>query len=109
MTYRTEPCAYCDAPGQELCGRCGQKTCAVHGSAGQPHCSVCEKELRDDLDEIEFRHQTSTASEQSLASLVSFVGCFLAKRTLRKTFSRRSHQEIAAWRKRAGVVVRPRR
>ena len=119
MTYRSGPCAFCDEQGQLSCPRCAAHVCSTHGPGAAAHCTMCEKELRDDLEEAAFVARLKEGGEDRgifvrrrhpFVDLVDWIASSisksLAERRVRKTFARRTHEDIAAWRKQAGIVAR---
>lgn len=117
MTYRSEPCAFCELTPVERCPRCQVGVCAAHG--GSPHCWACRKELKDDLDVARFTTAVHEAPPDSRAALWnrrsaadafqqlwSWVEEQLARRRVERAFAARSIEDIAAWRRSAGVRTR---
>jgi hypothetical protein len=123
MTYRSGPCSFCDDETREQCPRCGASTCAAHAPtnhAGATFCAICAKELKDDIDEVKFVRDLKQPGEDrgmftrrrsfsfadAMDSIADKIARALDERRARKIFDRRSHGDIAAWRKRAGINVR---
>jgi hypothetical protein len=118
MTYRAALCVRCDETGRESCPRCGDWVCANHRVQGAAHCVTCAKELRDDLDEARFLYELKQPGEDRgifasrrsspLVDAVDWLSArisrALSERRIRKTFARRSRDDIEAWRRRAGVA-----
>jgi hypothetical protein len=116
--YRDEVCAFCSLQAREHCPRCQVPVCDAHAPAGGvPHCTVCAKELKDDLDVVRFAvavHEEPPPSwprlNRSLAEdavrLFERVHLAWQERQTRRRFARRTLADIAEWRRRAGVRVR---
>jgi hypothetical protein len=102
---------------RQTCPRCAEATCAQHAPTTTPHCSVCDKELRDDLDEARFVLDVNEEPDRDFFDLfrrrrglldlvIARVARALAARKVHRTFARRTRAQIAEWRRRAGVAVR---
>lgn len=125
MSYRNGPCTFCDQDGQAACPRCAAWVCASHdvGDVGDKRfCGMCAKELKDDLEEAGFTRavghsndhngvfapqgQFSGAPRDAFQRLADAISGWFDGHRVQKTFDARSPEEVAAWRKRAGVFVR---
>jgi hypothetical protein len=120
--YRDAACLFCDAPSRETCPRCSAPVCEAHGLAGGAWCAICAKELKDDLDVARFTVEVNEVPPDSGAlfkgrgngenlgtlidHLVGRVRAYFSARRVRRTFDARTHDEIAAWRRTAGVKTR---
>jgi hypothetical protein len=120
--YRDGPCLFCDAPSRETCPRCAALVCEAHGLAGRSWCAVCAKELKDDLDVARFAVEVNEVPPDSGAlfkgrgkgenlgtlidHLVARVRAYFGARSVRRTFDARTLEEIAAWRRTAGIRTR---
>jgi hypothetical protein len=84
-------------------------------------CAVCAKELKDDLDVAKFAVEVNEVPPDSGAlfqsrrsgglmqlvdALAGGLQRFLSERRVRKTFHARTPEQIAAWRRTAGVKTR---
>jgi hypothetical protein len=121
MSYRQGPCSFCDRDVTAQCPRCGVGVCTEHGLAERDHCAVCARELAEDLELRHFArvvghskdetgmfagHGMSRAPLDALEDLSDKVGDWFDAHAAKKKFDARSHEEIAAWRRSAGVLVR---
>jgi hypothetical protein len=121
MSYRAGPCTFCDEDGRSTCPRCDAWVCASHDVGEQGHCGVCAKELKDDLEERRFAravshgvdegglfspHGLSRAPLEAMEHLADKVGGWFDEKSATKAFDSRSREDIAAWRRRAGIFVR---
>ncbi|HEX8793020.1 MAG TPA: hypothetical protein VF765_18875 [Polyangiaceae bacterium] len=118
--YRDEPCAFCELAARGHCLRCQLPVCTAHApSAGAPHCAVCAKELKDDVDVVRFAFAVREESPRSwgrlnrplsegLIRLLESAQLVWKERQTRRRFARRTLEDIAQWRRRAGVRVRAR-
>jgi hypothetical protein len=124
MSYRSGPCAFCDAEAGAACPRCGAATCVAHAPSTERqerYCAICAKELKDDLDELKFvrdlkqpgedrgmftRRRRSFSFADAMDSVADYVGRGLDARRAKRIFDRRTPADIAEWRKRAGITVR---
>ena len=119
--YRDESCGFCEMQAREHCKRCQVAVCEKHAPAagGAPHCAMCAKELKDDLDVVRFAVAVREESPQSwprfnrslsegLLQLVEGVQLMWQERQTRRRFARWTLEDIAEWRRRAGVRVRGR-
>jgi hypothetical protein len=115
--YRDAPCAFCELASGEYCPRCQLPVCSEHGLTGEGYCGVCAKELEDDLEVASFDvavHDVPPDSRPlfrgNLGSLLGGLASILQNPFRRQgvwwAFHQRSPEEIAAWRRRAGVRVR---
>jgi len=129
--YREGVCNFCDGAPEERCPRCQAAVCATHGVAGREWCSVCMKELKDDLDVAgfgvdvnavpgDFSRDTTRWSSYvdrsaglDVGSIVSVLRAMIGsifggvkKARARRVFRARSAAEIAEWRRTAGVWSR---
>jgi hypothetical protein len=119
MAYRSGPCAFCDEEARETCPRCGVSTCGAHGLADRSHCAICEKESKDTFDEIKFIRDLQKPGENRgmgtrmpwqrrsvFDGLGDAFGEWLDARRAKKTFARRTREQIVVWRRNAGIAVR---
>jgi hypothetical protein len=121
MSYRHGICSFCDREGTAQCPRCGEGVCTEHGLGEHDHCAVCAREFAEDLELRHFAravshgkdengmfsgHGMSRAPLEALEELTDKVGGWFDAHTAKKVFDARSRDEIAAWRRRAGVLVR---
>jgi hypothetical protein len=121
MSYRTGPCTFCDQDGRSTCQRCDAWVCTSHDVGEHGHCAVCAKELKDDLEERRFARAVSHSHDEgglfsghgasrtpldAVEHLADKVGGWFDEHGVKKTFDARSREDIAAWRRRAGVFVR---
>jgi|SRR5579859_5756100 len=121
LAYRAGPCTFCDAEGTATCPRCQAWVCASHGVTDAGHCGACARELKDDLEERRFVRQVSHADDDgglfaghgssrsaldAVHQLTDAVGGWFDERSVKKVFDARSAEDIAAWRRRAGMFVR---
>ena len=120
--YRESPCAFCAVASSEDCPRCRAHVCAAHGLCGRAHCAACTKELADDVDVALFGLSVHDVPPDSgglfqarrsllgdaVDGIVRSVREQFARRRARRLFDRRTAEEIAEWRRKAGVAVRPR-
>jgi hypothetical protein len=125
--YRQSACLFCDAPSVEQCPRCLAAICAHHGGGSVARttpdswCTVCAKELKDDLDVARFAVEVNDVPPDSgalfqsrragglaqlLDSAVGSLRTYFSERRVRKTFAARTPEQIAAWRRTAGVKAR---
>jgi hypothetical protein len=120
--YRDSPCLFCDAPSCETCPRCDALVCEAHGLAGRAWCALCAKELKDDLDVARFAVEVNEVPPDSgalfrgrgngenLGTLIDHlfarVRTYFTSRGVRRTFENRTRDEIAAWRRTAGIRTR---
>jgi hypothetical protein len=116
--YRDEVCAFCSLQARQHCRRCQVPVCDTHAPAtGAPHCIMCAKELKDDLDVVRFAvavHEEPPPSwprlnrslAQDLVRLIERAQLVWRERQARRRFARRTLADIAEWRRRAGVRVR---
>ena len=96
--YREGVCNFCDGAPEERCPRCQAAVCATHGVAGREWCSVCMKELKDDLD--------VGSIVSVLRAMIGSIFGGVKKARARRVFRARSAAEIAEWRRTAGVWSR---
>lgn len=94
--------------------------CTAHApAAGAPHCAVCAKELKDDLDVVRFAVAVREDPEPSWPTLnrslaESPVRLFeraqmlWQERQTRRRFAQLTLEDIAQWRRGAGVRIRVR-
>jgi hypothetical protein len=123
MSYRTGPCTFCDHEGRSACPRCAAWVCASHDVGEGGHCAVCARELNEALEERKFAravshgvdengmfspHGLSRAPLEAVEHLADKVGGWFDEHGVRKAFKTRSREEIADWRRRAGVFSRER-
>jgi hypothetical protein len=121
MGYRASPCTFCDGEGDATCPRCQGWVCASHGVGDAGHCGACARELKDDLEERHFVREVSHSDDdgglfsghghsrgplEAVQLLTDAVGGWFDERSVKKAFDARSPEEIAAWRRRAGMFVR---
>lgn len=116
--YRDEACGFCEMQARQHCGRCQVSVCGRHAPAGgAAHCAMCAKELKDDLDVVRFAvavREEPPASfprlgrslSQEVIGLMERVMLLWQERQTRRRFARRTLEDIAQWRRRAGVRVR---
>ena len=116
--YRDEPCAFCELAARQHCSRCQVPVCTTHApAAGAPYCTVCAKELKDDLDVVRFAvavreesppswQRLSRSLSEGLIMLLERAQLAWQERRTRRRFARRTLADIAEWRRRAGVRVR---
>lgn len=109
-------CGYCGGSHRTECSRCGCRLCEAHASSSSDGwCWACAKELKDELDLVQFKtiittpmeHQPdgSEAPMQSWMTLARWVATMRQKRTRRRVLGR-SREEIDAWRRQVGIVTR---
>jgi hypothetical protein len=121
MGYRAGPCTFCDGEGSATCPRCQGWVCASHAVGEAGHCGACARELKDDLEERQFARQVGHSNDdqgmfaargharaplEAVQHLTDAVGGWFDERAVRKAFDERSAEDIAAWRRRAGMFVR---
>jgi hypothetical protein len=95
--------------------------CASHDVGQRGFCSVCADELLSDVKQRSRARSASDAPEEARPSvaevpraalvlavlaLTDKVEGWFDERVAKEAFERRSPDEIAAWRRRAGIVVR---
>jgi hypothetical protein len=112
MAYRgASICVFCDSSPIAVCARCGCAVCAAHGITKGGWCAGCEKELRDDLDVVKFAAESSAPDGETpslfplLVHAISSWGWWSGydARRVRRRFLQRTREDIAAWRRRAGI------
>jgi predicted amidophosphoribosyltransferase len=117
--YRDASCAFCERGAHERCPRCEALVCDMHGAGGRPYCAVCAKELDDDLEVLRFSvtvHEPPPDSHpmwysrdtfwSSLRQAFARVQLAFRERRALRTFEQRTPEQIAEWRRRAGLRVR---
>lgn len=94
--------------------------CSAHApAAGAPHCTTCAKELKDDLDVVRFAvavreepppsfPRLGRSLSEEVIGMMERVMLLWQERQTRRRFARRTLEDIAEWRRRAGVRVRAR-
>jgi hypothetical protein len=118
--YREELCTFCDATSRLHCPRCQAAVCSGHAPVEAAHCAMCAKELRDDLEIARFMvavhdvppdsgalfRSRGASLNDAVSWLTKHIGDFFARRRVERTFARRTPEQIAAWRRGAGVTTR---
>ena len=88
-------CEFCDEVAVTWCARCHCHVCPAH--EGAPHCTMCAKEAKE-----------QTEDTQLFAAIVGWLGrlVFRPAQPQEIPFSRRSPEDIRAWRRKAGIRLR---
>lgn len=116
-------CELCDEIAVTWCARCHCHVCPAH--AGAPHCTMCAKEAKEEAEIAAFREELNVPQReerpifpsrhqaedtQLLAALVGWLGRLVFRPSPPEEipFSRRSPEDIRAWRRKAGIQLRTR-